>query len=204
MKHAMPLWYGLIAAGLVLSGCTLSRPRPEVRYYALALNLPEQSSELAKASLIVRHFSARDPYNQERMIYRASPYLLDFYHSHRWAAPPAEMVTDWTRRYLRGTGAFARVFPTTDGSGDFVLGGVIRQFEEVDKKQTWEATLGIDFWLARGDQRSPFWFQTYSATQETDKRNPEAVAEAMSRNLEDILQQLAADLQSVLTTPPLP
>ena len=42
------------------------------------------------------------------------------------------------------------------------------------------------------------------ATQQATKRNPAAVAEAMSRNLQEILQQLSADLATELATLPVP
>ena len=188
----------------MLSGCGLSltKPQPEVRHYALTLTLPEVSPDTAKLSLVVRPFTASDPYNQERMVYRSSPYQLDFYNYHRWAASPAEQVTDWTRRYLAAAGLFAKVFPTSDGSADLTLGGKIQQIEEVDHEQTWEAVLSIDFWLTRADQRSPFWFQSYTATRQAAKRNPQAIAEALSRNLEDLLARLTADLTSVVAAQP--
>ncbi|MGH8007348.1 MAG: ABC-type transport auxiliary lipoprotein family protein, partial [Candidatus Binatia bacterium] len=190
MKSIGWLLGGFIVWGLVLSGCSLTKPRPEVRHYALALNVPQVPSGAGTTPLVVRLFSAHDPYTQERIVYRTSPFALDFYNYHRWAASPAEMVTDWTRRYLRGTGLFANVLPTSDGNADVALGAVIRQFEEIDQGQTWEATLSVDFWLTQTDQRSPFWSQSYTATQPAARRNPEAIAAAMSRNLENILEQL--------------
>ena len=204
MNTGTRLLWGLMAWGVVLSGCSLTRPRPEVRHYVLVLTVPTVPPNAAKGSLVVRPFTARDPYNQERIVYRSSPYQLDFYNYHRWAASPPEQVTDWTRRYLRGTGLFAKVFPASEGGADLALGGVIRQFEEVDHDQTWEAVLSIDFWLARPDQRSPFWFRSYTATQQAAKRNPEAIAEAMSHNLENILGQLTADLAPVVAALPPP
>jgi uncharacterized lipoprotein YmbA len=186
---------------LLWSGCSLSSPRPEVHHYTLTLHAPETTSDKGKASLVVRAFSAHDPYNQERLVYRTSPYQLDFYNYHRWASSPTEQVTDLTRRYLRGTAIFAKVYPSTEGSADFTLNGRILQFEEIDHDQTWEAALSIDFWLTRAEQRTPLWFQTYSASRQTEKRNPAAVAEALSRNLETLLGQLAADLALVVATP---
>lgn len=197
------LW-GLVLWGVLFGGCSLTRPRPEVRHYALALDVPEAQPGAAKTSLVVRPFTAHDPYNQERLVYRSSPYQLGFYNYHRWAASPAEQVTDWTRRYLAGTGVFAKVFPTSDGSADLALGGRVRQIEEVDHVQSWEAILSIDFWLTRSDQRSPMWFQSYTAAQQAEKRNPEAVAEALSRNLKEILGRLTADLRSVVAALPGP
>jgi ABC-type uncharacterized transport system auxiliary subunit len=204
MSTGTRLLWGLALWSVLLGGCSLTKPRPEVRHYALALTVPEVPSGTVKLSLIVSPFTARDPYGQDLMVYRASPYRLDFYNYHRWAAAPAELVTDWTRRYLRGAGLFAKVFPADEGNADWILGGVIHQFAEVDHEQSWEAALAIDFWLTRADQRSPLWFQSYTATQRAEKRNPEAIAEAMSRNLENILARLTADLAPVVTAPPPP
>jgi len=204
MSTGTRLLWGLALWSVLLGGCSLTKPRPEVRHYALALTAPEVPSGTAKLSLIVYPFTARDPYGQDLMVYRSSPYRLDFYNYHRWAAAPAELVTDWTRRYLRGTGLFAEVFPTTEGNADWILDGVIHQFAEVDHEQSWEAALAIDFWLTRVEQRSPFWFQSYMTTQQAEKRNPEAIAEAMSRNLENILARLTADLAPVVAAPPPP
>lgn len=191
------LWV-VVAWGVGISGCSLSRPQPEVYHYALAVNMPTSTTKPAKATLVVREFSAHDPYNQERLVYRTSPYQLDFYNYHRWAAFPAQQATDWTRRYLRDSGVFAKVYPTGDGLADFSLNGRIRQFDEVDHEQGWEAVLSLDVWLTRGDQRTPVWQQSYGATQAAEKRNPAAVAAAMSRNLETILGKLAADLAPVV------
>jgi hypothetical protein len=135
------------------------------------------------------------------MVYRTSPYAFDLYNSHRWASSPAEQVTHWTRRYLQTTGLFSQVFPATDGNADVVLGGVIRQCEELDHETTWEAALSIDFWLTRTNERSPFWFRSYSVTKPASRRNPEAIAEAMSQGLADILQRLTTDLSSIVTSP---
>ena len=198
LVSAFVLW------GVTLSGCSLTKPQPAVHHYALTVTIPEASASTAKASLIVRPFAAADPYNQERLVYRSSAYQVDFYNYHRWAASPSEQITDWTRRYLAGSDLFAKVFPSTDGSADLELSGKIRQIEEVDHEQAWEAVLSIDFWLTRAGQHSPFWFQSYTATRQTIKRNPEAVAEALSRNLEDILGRLTSDLALVVAAPPRP
>ncbi len=134
-------------------------------------------------------------------MYRSSSYAFDLYNYHRWASPPGEQVTTWTRRYLRGSGLFAQVFPNFDAIADFVLDGTVQQFEEIDGEKTWEAAISIDFWLVRSGERTPVWFQSYSATQQAAKRNPEAIAEAMSRSLETILGRLVTDLAPVVAAP---
>ncbi len=189
---------------LSLPGCSLTQSAPAVQHYVLRPTVPGTIARATipnRHTLLVRAFTAHDPYDQQRLIYRSSPYRLDFYTYHRWAASPTDQITDWTRQYLRSSGLFAKVFPTAEGSGemiDIVLGGTLRQIEEIDQDQTWQAALGIDVWLARPPQRTPFWFESYSVTRQATKRNPAAIAEAMSRNLETILQQLTTDLVPVL------
>lgn len=204
MKRNELLFWIAASWCLLCCGCSLTKPRPEVHHYTLALHVPEAAAGMAKATLVVRTFSAHDPYNQERLVYRSSPYLMDFYNYHRWAASPTEQISDWVRKYVWGSGLFSLVYPTGEGSADFTLHGSIRQLDEVDHEETWEAALSIDFWLTRADQRTPLWLHTYTATQQTAKRNPAAVAETMSRNLESILTQLINDLAPVVAAPSAP
>lgn len=204
ITQTMRRQWSIVLCGLFFCGCSLTKPQLEVRHYTLEIALPEAGSATALATLVVRPFSAQDPYSQERLVYRTSPYQLDFYNYHRWAAAPSEQIADWTRRYLRGAALFARVYPTGEGAADFALSGKIRRLEEVDHDQTWEAVLGIDFWLTRAEQRTPVWFQSYTAVQQATKRNPAAVAEAISRNLETILGKLAADLAPAVAVSPGP
>ncbi len=193
-----PLLYSLLSCSLLLGGCGLIKPAPVVQYYVLTLpSLPEASLP-ANPTLVVRTLRARDPYDQRRLVYRSSPYHLNFYTYHRWASSPAEQITDWTRRYLRNSGLFAKVFPTSQGDADYILDGTLRHLEEIDRDQTWEAALGLEFWLTRPPQRPPVWFESYSVSRQATKRNPAAVAKAMSHNLGVVLHQLVADLAPVV------
>ncbi len=198
MKDDSFLFWLAALCCISLCGCSLSQPSPEVHHYVLTLNLPAAASGTTHATLVVRPLSAYDPYNQERLVYRHSLYQMDFYNYHRWAASPSEQITDWTRKYLRSAALFSDVYPTGQGNADFMLDGRIRQLDEVDHDDGWEAVLNIDFWLTRPDRSTPLWFRSYTVTQPTAKRNPAAVAEAMSHGLETILNQLVSDLAPVV------
>ena len=201
------LLFGLSLWSMLLAGCSITQSKQEVHYYALSLpsantasatTAQTTASSASSASLVVRPFTAQQPYSRDRMVYRSSPYQVNFYHYHRWVSKPADMVTTLTRRALQQSNLFSTVYPTPDAPADMRLGGVVRQCEEIDQPQSWQAVLSIDVWLSRSRNASPFWFETYTATQQAAKRNPAAVAEAMSRNLQEILQQLSADLASEL------
>ena len=200
-------FFPVLLTSLVLGGCSLTRSKQEVQYYALTLptrSAAPSSPAPITASLVVRPFSAQPPYHRDRMVYRSSPYEFDFYHYHRWVTKPADMLTTLTRRTLQQSGLFTTVYPTPDARADLRLGGVVRQYEEVDQAQSWQAVLSIEVWLSRSQEPAPFWFQSYSATRLAAKRNPAAVAEAMSQNLQDILARLTNDLASALATKPVP
>ena len=201
LMTSLQLFSVLILMSLVFSGCSLTKEKPKVQHYALAL--PSSTSDpssppLKNTSLVVRSFTAQQPYNRDRIVYRSSPYAFDFYHYHRWVTKPTDMITALTRRSLQQSNLFQTVYPTATARADMQLGGVIRQCEEVDQAQSWQAALTIDIWLTRARESAPFWFQTYTATQQASKRNPAAVAEAMSRNLQDILTRLSQDLEAEL------
>ena len=200
-------FFPVLLTSLVLGGCSLTRSKQEVQYYALTLptrSAAPSSPAPITASLVVRPFSAQPPYHRDRMVYRSSPYEFDFYHYHRWVTKPADMLTTLTRRTLQQSGLFTTVYPTPDARADLRLGGVVRQYEEVDQAQSWQAVLSIEVWLSRSQEPAPFWFQSYSATRLATKRNPAAVAEAMSQNLQDILARLTNDLTGALATKPVP
>lgn len=184
----------LLLAGLLLGACNLGKPGPEVHFYALSVPIPEVAPMPGAPSLMLRRFVARDPFGQEAMVFRSSSYKVSFYGYHRWIAPPANLVSDWTLRYLRGSGLFSQV---SEYAGDLALSAVIRDFTELDNKDAWAADLSIDFMITRTTDGSTVWMQTYTSSQRASRRNPEAVAEAMSQGLKQVLGKLATDLRPV-------
>lgn len=185
----------LVLAGLLPFLLHCGASRPEVRHYTLSVPPPAPSAtEAATKTLQVRHLLARAPYDQQLMVYRSTPYRVAFYNYHQWASSPGEQVAEWTLRYLRQSGLFAQVMAAPGTSGELVLGGVIRDFEEVDGDGAWEAVLGVDFYLTKGDQQPPLWSKSFQVRRAAARRNPEAIAEAMSQNLEQVLKQVTQDL----------
>ena len=71
MKMRMWLTWGVVVWSINLDACSFTKPRPEVHHYTLTLTVPETPST-QKVSLVVRPIGARDPYDQERIVYRSS------------------------------------------------------------------------------------------------------------------------------------
>ena len=163
-------------------GCSLFRTQPPVRYYTLTLS--GAAATRLDAPVTVSGFTADEPYATARMAYRSSPYRLDYYTYHRWAADPRNMIRTAIRDYFE---------PTTTGSGTpFEIEGNIRRLEEVDDPAGWQGALALEIKVTRGGTIA--LEHAYSETEPAESRNAEAVAAALSRALQRVLDQVAADL----------
>ena len=175
-------------ATLALAGCALFRSTPQVRSYTLAL-VGEPPARLA-APVRIGVFTIDQPYATERLAYRTSPYRLDYYTYHRWAADPRQLVQAAARDYLEravtsGHGAETAGTP-------FEITGHIRRIEEIDTPAAWQGALVLDLRVERGG--TLLLARSYAETEPAEARNPEAVAAALSRALARILDSVVTEL----------
>jgi len=174
-----------IAAALVATtalGCSLFRATPHIRYYTLTLTGAPATP--LDAPVTVVGFTADEPYATARTAYRSSPYRLDYYNYHRWAADPRNLLRATVRDYFE-RGAARDGLP-------YELEGNIRRFEEVDGPAGWQGALTLDIKVARGG--AIVLQRTYAETEPAEAKNPEAVAAALSRALQRVLDHVAADV----------
>jgi ABC-type uncharacterized transport system auxiliary subunit len=181
---------------LALAGCALFRSTPQVRSYTLAL-AGEPPARLA-APVRIGVLTIDQPYATERLAYRTSPYRLDYYTYHRWAADPRQLVQAAARDYLEratasGTGAETASTP-------FEIMGHIRRIEEIDTPAGWQGALALDLRVERGG--TLVLACSYAETEPAEARNPEAVAAALSRALARILDGIVAELAAPGATQP--
>ncbi len=174
---------GLTALAIVLGACALTRRTPEMRYYTLAV--PGVPPARLPAPLTVGAFTADEPYGTPRLAYRTSPYRLDYYVYHRWAADPRRVVAAAARDYLE------RAAPVADGS-PLELTGHVRRLEEVDAADGCQAVLALDVRLERAGR--VLLARPYADTEPAEACRPEAVAAALSLALGRILDRVVADL----------
>jgi len=173
----------LLAVVLTCAGaCALTRRTPHIRYYVLTV--PGTPPALA-APVRVGTFTADQAYATPRLAYRTSPYSIDYYIYHRWAADPRQLVASATRDYLeRGAGR--------DGGPPFVIEGNVRRLEEVDEANGRQGAIALDVRVERDGQ--VVLDRSYVEVEPADGKNPEAVTAALSRALGRILNQVAGDL----------
>ncbi len=174
----------LVVTAIVLFVVGCGSTAPETRYYRVH-NLTEKQSPSGDLVIGVEPFATDAAYDEQKIVYRQSPYRIDYYHYHRWAAPPGIMVADFVREELESSGQFGAVLSGFTGDVVAVVGGRIIHFEEVDKsEEEWFARVKITLFLRDAQTGRLIWSNTITEEEPVDEQNPEGVAQAMSISLQ--------------------
>ena len=181
---------------LALAGCALVRETPQVHSYTLAL--AGKPPVCLTVPVRIGAFTVDQPYATERLAYRTSPYRLDYYTYHRWAADPRQLVQATARDYLERAAAPSECRGETTGA-PLEISGHIRRIEELDAPTGWQGVLAVDLRVERTG--ALVLARSYAETEPAEARNPEAVAAALSRALARILDGVVAELSG---QPPVP
>ena len=140
---------GLAGGMLLLAACATA---PEERYFRVDPALPAPTAEAPlPVTLGVARVAAPEPYRQERIIYRTSPYEVQLYGSDRWESSPVDMVGQALLDRLRRSGLFRRVVPWRRGEADVRLEVRLRRFEEVDEADAWYGVVELEYEVVDGD-----------------------------------------------------
>lgn len=175
---------------------------PQTFYYTVApLALSEMKENVnAKPStnavvLGVEKFSSEALYDDDRLIYRGSPYEVKYDHYRRWASAPKQLVTEEVMKSLQAARVFREVtgFPGS-AKVDYVLTGRVLAFEEWDRGEQWFGRVAFAAQLYDLAARRILWSEIFEAETRAEKRVPTAVVAAIGKSLEKCL----ADLQQAL------
>lgn len=172
---------------------------PETRYYQLASGAPAaESHDNAGVSLAVAPLDTDQAYDDERIVYRITPYRLDYYNYHRWSAAPGLLVADYLERAFERSGRFRSVVREAGTAAPVTLGGRVVALEEVDTSKTqWLGRVVVELTLTDAGSGEVVWAQQYEETEPLLAQNPEGLARAISVALERIAHRalpVVADL----------
>ncbi|MCW5891297.1 MAG: membrane integrity-associated transporter subunit PqiC [bacterium] len=176
------LLVALALAAALVSGCSLARETPAVRYYVLAL---EPAAPTAMPGPVrVGTFTADPAYGSARMAVRPSPYRIDYSSYHRWAAPPRSLVAATVRDY------YAHV--PDDGRTYLDVEGQVRRLETVRDGQGERAVIDVQLRAVRGGE--VLVDRVYAEEEPLDGKGADAAAAATSRALGRALARFTADV----------
>ena len=173
---------------IVVAACGGSTP--QVRYYQLAGAPAAAAKPSGDKVLVVEALSSDGAYDDERIVYRNSPYRLDYYNYHRWVATPGVLVGGYLEQALGRTGDFKAVVREQTAEASLVLGGRIVAIEEIDQDpKHWVGRISLELTLTDPKTGEIVWAQPFEETEPLTVQNPEGLARAISTALDRIAKR---------------
>ncbi len=200
------VYSALLVSGLFLSGCGQSAIA-ERKYYVLDVVREGKPAAIhSDATLRLRRFNVDEAFAGRSLVYRVDEFRYEPDYYHQLLVLPGVMITEEARDWLANSGLFGRV--TSVGSrlaSTYLLeGNVIDLYADFTPKGAPEAVAEIRFFLLAGPEgnESVALSQTYRAATPIAAKTAQAVVQALSKSLADILTRLEADIANVLARAP--
>ena len=194
--------FGLAAAHL--TACGLSTQLPETRDYQLARPpAAARPADPGGGMVTIQAFEVAQAYDDDRIVYRASPVRFDFYEYHRWSSRPGEQIADYLREAYDASGRFCAVVRRDMPGGGLTLGGRVIALEELDvTPRRWLGRVEIELWLTDEESGQIVWRRRTSDQEPVRARNPEGLARALSVAMERIAARTAPALAAAARARP--
>jgi ABC-type uncharacterized transport system auxiliary subunit len=192
----------MFVSTLMLSGCGQSATADRKFYIIDAVRAGKPAAVHSDATLRVRRFNVDEAYATKQLVYRLDEFQYESDYYHQFLVLPGIMITEKARDWLADSGLFGRV--SSVGSrleSTYMLeGNIIGLYADFMNRSAPTAIMEMRvFLLAGGDaNESVALSETYRASSPLSDKTAEAVVEAFSKNLAEILAHLEADLQRAL------
>ncbi len=178
---------------VLFAGC--ANKLPDTRYYQLAP--PTKAKTGGDLSLVMEPLTTDQAYDDERIVYRSTPYRFDYYQYHRWSAAPGAMVGNYLEQSLERSGHFRNVTHELSSDAPVVLGGRVVAIEEVDvAKSRWVGRIVLELTLSDAKTNKPLWTQQFEETEPLPTQSPEGLAQALSVALGRITDKALPEIES--------
>lgn len=152
---------------------------PATRYYHLSPTVT--AGHHGDVVVVLEPLNTDAAYDDERIVYRSSPYRLDYYDYHHWSAAPGVLVSNYLEEALEKGGHVGAVHRDLTTDADVVLSGRVAAIEEIDvSKQRWEGHIVLELQLSDARTGETLWTRQFDEREPLKVQNPEGLAEALS------------------------
>jgi ABC-type uncharacterized transport system auxiliary subunit len=195
-------------AALLLSGCVLlciagcSEP-PAKRYYTLNYVAGGLDSRLRSSpypfTIRVRDLDIEEAYARPQIVYRKSPFQLEYYFYRVWAVKPSRMLSDLLLKHLVASELVGSVVRRFDEGvkPQYEIGGTIEAIEEYDSDEIWFAHVALHLRMTRLSDGRVIYNRRFDNRKRVYQNQPEYVVREMSAILEYVYNQVVRDLDAV-------
>jgi len=179
-----------------LAACACAGKLPETRYYQLATAGPRVRGG---DDLLVLDALTTDPaYDDERIVYRTTPFRVDYYQYHHWSATPGAMVGNYLEQALEHSGKFRAVLRELVPDAPVVLGGRVIAIEEVDRSRTeWLGRIVLELVLTDTRTGAALWTDQLEETEPLRQQTPEGLAAALSIAMSRIVAHTVPEIANL-------
>lgn len=170
---------------------------PQTHYYSLEYELLSEPLSASPLPVFIEKFAAYPLMDQDKLLYKTSPFEFKLDAYRRWVLPPHAMLTQKADEYFKQRSIFSEVLHKIPSDrACYLLTGRVMHFEEIDFGGQRMALVSI-------------WFETFNLKNETmilseiiEKQSPiegndaEAIVKAMSEATASVFDALAQALSS--------
>jgi len=185
-----------------LSGC--GGAHKPIKYYQITYPTSgTMAPDAVDTVLMVRTFESSHLYLDDKIVYGMDSPEMGTYEYQRWVEPPVEILQDSLVRGLRASGRFKGVYTMrSDINGQFVLGGRLYDFKEVDGS-TIVARLSYETRLRDRKTGLTVWNHVYNHDEPVSEKSINAFVLAMDKNVQRSVQEVQAGLEEYFRAHPL-
>ncbi|MGA1791801.1 MAG: ABC-type transport auxiliary lipoprotein family protein [bacterium] len=198
------LW--LFCFSILLGACVTLKPQDhKIKFYNLEYQPLSISGNLEPlpVALRIERLHVSPVFSTNRIICRDISFKQDSYVNHQWKSDPGAMVTYFLGRDLKASGLFKVVLSHESGSSfSHILEGSVDEFFEWHTQENWKGVLilSITFFSKseRDAQKKVLFHKTYSTSRPCREKDPGALAEAMSKAMQEISVEIIEDVYDAL------
>jgi len=162
---------------------------PKIDYYTLGM---ESSSQVDVAvNLSVERLTSTQALGRSQILVLESPTRIDYYATSHWAGSVGELVQQKLE---------AEFGPSVDGRRTLVVSGKVLACEQVDRPGGADAHVRLEIVVRDAEvpkYQPPLIEKSYSSIRSVSGPNPGSVVEELSRCLEEIAAEIAADVSKL-------
>jgi ABC-type uncharacterized transport system auxiliary subunit len=185
----------ILAALLACAACAAcAGAMPETRYYQLVA--PEAKPATGgDAVLVLETLHTDSAYDDDRIVYRTTPFRLDYYQYQRWSSAPGVMVGNYLEQALERSGKFRAVVRELLPDAPVILTGRVLAIEEVDRSATeWVGRIALELQLSDARTGAALWTKQLEETEPLRQRTPEGLAQALSVAMTRVVAQTVPEI----------
>jgi ABC-type uncharacterized transport system auxiliary subunit len=185
----------------LLAGCASA---PVKQYYTLNYIAEPMSRRINPSpypyTIRIKKLDIEEAYARPQIVYRKSPFEMQYYFYRVWAVKPVDMVSDLIEKHMASANIVSHVVRRLDEGAkpDYELSGKIEAIEEYDNESVWFAHFAIRLQLTRLSDDQIVYSRRFDDRKQVFQREPESVVREMSRIMDVRVSQALMDIDAVL------